>query len=301
MKIREIMTTRPLTVDPEERPEELLRLMEAARIHHLPLVHEGRLVGLWLATEKGPMVMVAPERVREMSPDEDAVDAVAALVGGSEAVVVWSEAERPVGILTRTDVLRMLSAAMNHGLGRRYRHPVVLRLVGPAGAGKSTLIRQTVERMRRCEVVVLQANAATSDTRPNAEIGGAPLLAARDAGWYKGFSRCLRVLADTQFIIMEDRNGPPVYRQGFGEDMQVLVARPEDLPEITPASAQNAQAVVVTKLDTAPADFDLALETERLRAHAAGLLVFGVAALHDDRGLEDWQHWLEGRVLPRQH
>jgi len=178
---------------------------------------------------------------------------------------------------------------------------MVLRLVGPAGAGKSTLMVRTIERLRRCEVAVVQANAERAETAPQSSVAGAPVLEAGDAHWRKGLDRCVRLLGDAQLIIVEDRDGPPELGPGIGEDMQVLVVRPQDLTAISPKTLQEAQALVITQLDAAPGGFDLASAVEGLRVHAPHLPVFGVAALHDDRGLDAWQHWLEGRVLSRQH
>jgi CBS domain-containing protein len=301
MKVADIMTTRPLCVGPDERPGELRRLMEAAQVHHLPLVSEGRLVGLWLATDEGPLVMLAPERAYETGPGTDAREALEALLGGQEAVVVWDKGERPAGLITRADAVRILRGALDMGLGRRHIRPVVLRLVGPAGAGKSTLMVRTIERLRRCEVAVVQANAEARQTAPQDSVAGAPMLEASDAHWAKGLDRCIRLLDEAQFIIVEDRDGPPELGPGLGEDLQVLVVRPQDLESISPGSLKDAQAVVITQLDLAPAGFNLASAVEGVHVHAPHLPVFGVAPLHDDRGLVQWQHWLEGRVLPRQH
>jgi Ni2+-binding GTPase involved in maturation of urease and hydrogenase len=205
-------------------------------------------------------------------------------------------------VLTRADALRIMRSALALGsVGHRQIRPVVLRLVGPADAGKSTLMLRTIERMRRCEVAVVQANAAAAGSEPARAMAGAPVLDASDAHWRKGLQRCVELLGDAQLIIVEDRDGPPELGTGLGEDMQVLVVPPGALGAITPQSLKEAQALVVTKLDVAPEGFDLGAALAAIHAHVPQLPVFGVAALHDDRGLEEWQRWLEGRVLSRQH
>jgi Ni2+-binding GTPase involved in maturation of urease and hydrogenase/CBS domain-containing protein len=301
MKVSEVMTTRPLCVGPHESAAELRRLMDAARVHHLPLVEDGRLVGLWLATDEGPMVLLSKDRAREMGPDQDALEAVEALLGGSEAVVIWEGGETPAGLMTRSDVMTMVRSALHRGMAPRHLRPVVLRLVGPACAGKSTLMLRTLELLRRCEVAVVQANATAKESEATRTLGGTRVLDAGDAHWRKGFERCVDLLGDAQLIIVEDRDGPPQVGAGLGEDLQVIVAPPEALDGISVESLQNAQAVVITKMDLAPDDFDLARRVEAMRAHAPHLPVFAVAATHDDRGLQAWQHWLEARVLSRQH
>src|SRR5262249_61937521 len=95
MKTRDIMTPSPVTVGPKDRPAEIKRLMEAARVHHLPLVDQGRLVGLWLSTEEGPLVMVGPERGHEATPEADAEDTMAALLRGREAAAGGGGGQEP--------------------------------------------------------------------------------------------------------------------------------------------------------------------------------------------------------------
>jgi Ni2+-binding GTPase involved in maturation of urease and hydrogenase len=303
MKVSQLMTTRPLCASPEERPEELRRLMEAARVHHLPLVDDGMLVGLWVATEEGPLVLLAPERAHETTPGADANEALAALLGDREAVVVWGEGERPLGVLTRADALRILRSAMVMELGVRHLRPVMFRLVGPAEAGKSTLLLRTIERLRRCDVAVVQANTERTEAAPSETMAGAPVLDARDAHWAKGLERAAKMLPDAQAIFVEDRDGPPVLESwsGFGGDVQVIVVPPERVAAVPPDTLREAHALVVTKLDLAPEGFDLEAARTALHEHAPHLPVFGVAALHDDRGMEAWSRWVEGQVLSRQH
>ena len=45
-QIRSIMTTAPVTVSPENTLSEVSGLFKTRRIHHLPVVSQGKLVGL---------------------------------------------------------------------------------------------------------------------------------------------------------------------------------------------------------------------------------------------------------------
>lgn len=302
MKVRDVMTPRPLSVGPDERPAELRHLMEAARVHHLPLISEGQLVGLWMATSEGPLVMLAPDRAFETTPDADAGAAFSALLSGSEAVVVWDDAaEAPVGLLTRADALKMVSKALSMGARRAGVRPVVIRFVGPADAGKSTLMLRTVHLMSRCEVAVVRADAPEAGTERGATLAGAPVMDAPQAHWRTGLAACIERLAGAQLIMVEDRDGPPRLGPGLGEDMQILVVPHDVVDAIDDDSLQNAQAVVVTRLDEAPQGFDLDEVRARLRRRSPHVPVFGVAAGHDDRGLDAWRRWLDGRVLSRLH
>jgi Ni2+-binding GTPase involved in maturation of urease and hydrogenase len=290
------MSTHPVVAGPRDSPDELERLMRTARVRHLPLVEEGRLAGLWMQTAEGPLVLLGPESVHQVPADSDVDAALEALFAGREAVVAVEGGE-PVGVLTRADVLDIVRTAIGRGIGRRPCRPVVMRLLGPAGAGKTTLMIRTVGLLRRVEAAVVQTNAPAHAEGP--EVAGAPVVDAPEAHWRKGLADCVAALGDRQLIIVEDRDGPARAGPGIGEDLQVVVVPAGDVRGLDPAGLRDAQAVVVTMMDIAPADLDLDAETERLRGANPGLPVFGLAPGHDDRGLDAWLAWVEGQVLPR--
>jgi CBS domain-containing protein len=296
MRLRDIMSTHPVVVGPGESPAELERLMAMAHVRHLPLVDGGRLAGLWVQTDEGPIVLLGPDAVHQASSDADADAALEALLAGSEAVVAWEEG-RPAGLLTRSDVLDIVRQALSQGIGRHRPRPVVMRLIGPAGAGKTTLMIRTVALLRRVEAAVVQANATEHAEGP--AIGGSPVVDAPEAHWRKGLADCVAALGDRQLVIVEDRDGPPMTGPGIGEDLQVVVVASGGVADVDPGALRDAQAVVVTRMDEAPDGFDLGAETARLRTGVPTLPVFGLAPGHDDRGLESWRAWVEEQVLPR--
>jgi Ni2+-binding GTPase involved in maturation of urease and hydrogenase len=299
VKIADVMTVRPLVVRAEDGEDQVRWLMDAARVHHLPLVDDGKLVGLWVETAEGPLLLLSPEAAYETTPQTEALDAMRELLAGREAVVVWREGDgQPVGVLTRTDALRLLRTALDQHYRRRRQRPVVARLIGPAGAGKSTLIMRSIERLRRCQVTVIQANPRHRGAPAAPALGPARVVEAPEVHWAKGFAEVLGLLPDAELILVEDRDGPPALGHGFGEDLQVLVVPALRLGEITPESLEEAAAVVITNCDRAPADFDLAEAERRLRARNAWLPIFAVGAA-DDPGVDDWCRWLEARVLRR--
>jgi len=289
------MSARPIVVRDGEPPEDLRRLMEAGRVHHLPVVEGGRLVGLWTATEEGPLVMLGPEAVHETGPDVDAAEAMQALLSDSEVVLVW-DAGVPAGVLTRADALALVRAALDRGMGRRHPRPVVVRLAGPAGAGKTTLLIRTLPLLGRLDVAVVQANA--QERGEPAELGGARAVDDPGAHWRSGLQRAVERLSDAQLILVEDRDGPLEPSRGIGEDVQVAVVAAAECGEVLPVALEEAQALVVTRCDEMQAP-QLEALAEGLRERLHGVEVFGVAAGHDDRGLEDWARWVEGQVLSR--
>jgi Ni2+-binding GTPase involved in maturation of urease and hydrogenase len=294
MRLRDAMTTHPLVATPDDAPADLDRLMESARVRHLPLVDDGRLAGLWMRTAEGPLVLLGPESVHEAPADADMDVVLEALFSGREAVVALEGGE-PVGVMTRADVLDIARTAVGRGIGRRATRPLVLRFVGPAGAGKTTLMIRTVDLLRRVEAGVVQANA--SRPADGATVAGAPALDAPGAHWRKGLADCVAALGDRQLVMVEDRDGPPRTGPGIGEDLQVVVVAADDLAGVDPDGLRDAQAVVVTKMDVAASGGDADAACERLRAARPGLAVFCVSSDQGDRGLHEWGSWVEGQVL----
>jgi Ni2+-binding GTPase involved in maturation of urease and hydrogenase len=171
---------------------------------------------------------------------------------------------------------------------------VVLRLAGPAGAGKTTLLIRTLAQLGRLDVAVVQANA--TEPGAHAELAGVEVVDEPAAHWRHGLRRTVERLSDSQLILVEDRDGPIDLGRGIGEDIQVGVIPAAQLAEITPERLDDAQALVVTRVDETP-DLDLDAALGALRERCPGLTTFAVAAGHDDRGLDAWGRWLEAQVL----
>lgn len=299
MRIREIMSARPIVVRSDEPAAELGRLMEAGNVRHLPVVEGDRVLGVWVATEDGPLVLLGPERVHRADADDDAAGVLEALMGDADISVVW-DCGLPAGVLTRADALAILRSALDHGMGRRHRRPVIVRLAGPAGAGKTTLLIRTLSRMPRIDAAVVQANAGPpgEPASGTGSLVGVPVVDDPHAHWRAGLARAVERLGEAQLILVEDRDGTLEESPPIGEDAQVAVVPAARLAELTPEMLTDVQALVVTRMDEADED-EVAALLGPLRDRCAGLHVFAVAAGHDDRGLDGWARWLEGRALRR--
>ena len=295
MNLRQVMRQKLLTATPDESATDAARVMAAARVRHMPVVDGDRLLGMWLATEDGDAVLIDADRIHEATPDADALDAVSELVGGQEAVLVW-DGGRPVGILTRADVIELVRRALAGDLRSTVVPPVVVRLIGPAGSGKSTLIARTVPLLRRCEVGVIQANPQGAPAR---ELAGVPVIADPHAHWRKGLRAAVERLGGVGLILVEDRDSPPELEAGLGEDAQVLVVPAADVGGLDDATLRQAQALVATKVDEAPPGLDVTGALAAIAGRHPQLATFPVSAAADDDGLAGWQAWIEALALRR--
>lgn len=290
-----MMSVDPLTVGRDVPPETARRLMEGGGVHHLPIVEEGHLVGLWVETDAGPLVLLGPEWIREASPDTAALDALTTM-WGDEAVVAMADGQ-PVGILTRADALDLAQLGIA-AMRTRALPPLVLRFVGPARSGKTTLLFRTVARLQRCRIGVIEANPESPEERITTRLSGATATHAPGAHWRKGFREAIEHMGGVDVILVEDCDQPPEAGIGLGEDVQIIVAPAADAGTILLPSLIEAQVVVLTKPDEA-IGFDAAAECARLRRANPNLAVFVVGLGDGDQGMGTWQQWLEARL--RQH
>lgn len=294
MRLEDVMSTQPVVVGPDATDEERRRLMDLGRVHHLPLVVDGRIGGMWLASDEGPVVLVGPERVIEAEPGSDALQAIRALVAGDGDAVVATDAGGPVGILTRADALRLVEEGLAAG-GSRTPPPLVVRLIGPAGAGKTTLILRSLPMLRSGHVGVIQANPAPPHERLAEREDGATVRYAPGAHWRKGLREAITGFGGVDVLMVEDRDQPPRAGSGLGEDVQVIVVPAAAAGEVDERSACDAQAVVITRpRETAP---DAVAEAAaRIGAWNPDAPVLVVDDAPDDPGLAAWQGWLSERI-----
>jgi Ni2+-binding GTPase involved in maturation of urease and hydrogenase len=301
VKLERIMTPRPLVVTQDTSPSELESLVRAARVNHLPLVDDSGVAGVWVRRDD-TLVLLGPEAVLSVSPDADAEEAIGAIVAGREAVVAVREG-RPVGMLTRADVIAILREALAHGHGTRHQgpvDPVVVVLTGPEGAGRTTLLRRTIPFLRRCETGIVRADAPEGSAASRTETEGLPTVVDPAAAFRRGLHEAVRSLGDVQVVLVEDRPRPAGERGVPGGDTQVLVVPAASAGALTASELRDTQAVVVTRLDEAPDGFDLEALRGSLGRALVDLPVFGVGE-DDGPGLAEWGEWVLGRVLARSH
>jgi CBS domain-containing protein len=295
MKARDVMSAHPILAAPGHDGErEVGRLMSEARVRHVPVMDDGLVRGVWVEAPDGRLVLHGPERVGEVSADVDAAQAMRALMEQAEVVLV-RDAGMPVGVITRSDALGIVRAALGQGIGRRHHRPLVVRVAGPAGGGKTTLIMRTLARLDAVDAVLLQAN----DPAGTAAVTGIEEIVDRSVHWRAGLVRAIDRLADAQLIVVEDRDGVPDLARGIGEDLRVAVLPAAEAAEIDAERLADAQAVVLTHVDElAPAEAREA--ARRLADRCPWVAVFRVAATREhDPGLDEWADWVARQVMRR--
>ena len=130
--ISRFMTTEPTTVAPDTPASEARALLASETMHHLPVVDEGRLVGIVSTSDLLKLYLLDDHRagslatVSQIMEDEPMVlheratlrEAAEVLsLGGFHALPIVDEAGRLVGILTSTDLIDHLLHQLPRGDG----------------------------------------------------------------------------------------------------------------------------------------------------------------------------------------
>jgi acetoin utilization protein AcuB len=119
LSVRDIMATNLVTVSPHEPSRRAYQLMRDHRFRHLPVVANGRLVGVLSDRDLRPIVFspsLAETRVADLmteqpttiAPDAGVEDAASLLVMKKIGCLPVIEADRLIGIVTETDLLAVL-------------------------------------------------------------------------------------------------------------------------------------------------------------------------------------------------
>lgn len=132
LRVSEVMTRRPVALAPDDTVETACRLFEREHFHHLLVVDGQRLVGV--VSDRDVLRAVSPfldtgaERDRDRytlrralhmvmtrqlvtaSPQEPVSDAAGRMIEARVGCLPVCESERPVGIVTRSDLLKVLVA-----------------------------------------------------------------------------------------------------------------------------------------------------------------------------------------------
>ncbi|MCA9569563.1 MAG: CBS domain-containing protein [Myxococcales bacterium] len=130
--VRHVMSAPPVSIDVDAKPSDVHALLTEKAFHHLPVLDRGVLVGMlstldlarvslgrwvddpstvaaWLDTQFSVRELMTwePEFVRDDDPVRIAADRLAS--GGFHSLPVLDASDRLVGIVTSTDLLRLLA------------------------------------------------------------------------------------------------------------------------------------------------------------------------------------------------
>jgi len=122
LRVRDVMTAKVQAVGPEDRLEDVHRMMQLAGFRHVPVVEQGKLVGVvsdrdifggWSGGGDTRIDSVMTKVPRWIAPEAMARDAAALLLRHKIGCLPVVDAElRVVGIITETDFVAIAHRAL---------------------------------------------------------------------------------------------------------------------------------------------------------------------------------------------
>lgn len=195
-------------------------------------------------------------------------------------------------------------AAANRRLFKE-RGLVVLNLLAPPGAGKTSLIRSTAPLLKR-RVAVIEGDPASSiDTDLLNSLGIPAFQINTEGGCHLEAPMIAKALEDFHpepgALLIIENVGNLICTASFplGESIRVVlvgVSEGDDKPYKYPDIFQNADAVVLNKMDLQPfVDFNRERFRRGIEALKPSLPIFEVSC-KTGNGLEVWAEWLEETI-----
>lgn len=167
MRVVSLMTTGPFTIQPDATLDEAIELMDRLDVRHLPVVEQGRLVGViserdllratgWLLAEGPPAAARCVAEVMSahpvtVEPDTEVVSIAVEMITGAFGCLPVTSTGKLVGIVTERDVLRAFLKAVREGRLDAASDPPVARLMtrDPQTVSAGATVREAEDRLRQ--------------------------------------------------------------------------------------------------------------------------------------------------------
>jgi len=150
MKVKELMSTKLVTVDPDDRLDRVFFLLTMENIRHLPVIDQNKLVGIlsdrdikktlapkknFIERRSGTTIQLSTSKVKSImkrgiitiKPESRAADAAAIMVKRKIGVLPVTHKDKLVGIITASDILKAFVKMSNtlDGINR----PEIIELI----------------------------------------------------------------------------------------------------------------------------------------------------------------------------
>ena len=194
-----------------------------------------------------------------------------------------------------------LAAGVNRSLSKK--GILTLNFLSSPGAGKTTLIEETLRRLRgKVNTAVIVGDVQTARDKERFEKAGfAAVQINTEGGCHLTAGMVERALGSLDLVGLDilfiENVGNLVCPAGFqlGEDMKVVLlstTEGDDKPGKYPSAFFNAQVMLVTKIDLLHlTNFNLDVAKRDALKINPSLTVFEVSSLRDE-GMGEWVDWL---------
>ncbi|MFC2767778.1 MAG: hydrogenase nickel incorporation protein HypB [Mitsuokella sp.] len=201
-------------------------------------------------------------------------------------------------------------AAENQALFRE-KNVYVLNLMGSPGAGKTSLLERTMERLKgRTRMAVIEGDLFTSRDADRIERHGVPVIQINTAGGCHLDAPMVQKVAKKldlgalDLLLVENVGNlvcPAEFAVGEDEKAVVLsITEGDDKPMKYPLIFKESAIALLNKADLLPyCDFDMAAAKDDIQTLHPGMDIIEVSCTQDT-GLSAWCDWLLARIAAKE-
>lgn len=201
-------------------------------------------------------------------------------------------------------------AAENQALFRE-KNVYVLNLMGSPGAGKTSLLERTMERLKgRTRMAVIEGDLFTSRDADRIERYGVPVIQINTAGGCHLDAPMVQKVAKKldlgalDLLLVENVGNlvcPAEFAVGEDEKAVVLsITEGDDKPMKYPLIFKESAIALLNKADLLPyCDFDMAAAKDDIQTLHPGMDIIEVSCTQD-MGLSAWCDWLLARIAAKE-
>ncbi|MFC2637717.1 MAG: hydrogenase nickel incorporation protein HypB [Mitsuokella sp.] len=201
-------------------------------------------------------------------------------------------------------------AAENQALFRE-KNVYVLNLMGSPGAGKTSLLERTMERLKgRTRMAVIEGDLFTSRDADRIERHGVPVIQINTAGGCHLDAPMVQKVAKKldlgalDLLLVENVGNlvcPAEFAVGEDEKAVVLsITEGDDKPMKYPLVFKESAIALLNKADLLPyCDFDMAAAKDDIQTLHPGMDIIEVSCTQDT-GLSAWCDWLLARIAAKE-
>ena len=201
-------------------------------------------------------------------------------------------------------------AAENQALFRE-KNVYVLNLMGSPGAGKTSLLERTMERLKgRTRMAVIEGDLFTSRDADRIERHGVPVIQINTAGGCHLDAPMVQKVAKKldlgalDLLLVENVGNlvcPAEFAVGEDEKAVVLsITEGDDKPMKYPLVFKESAIALLNKADLLPyCDFDMAAAKDDIQTLHPGMDIIELSCTQDT-GLSAWCDWLLARIAAKE-
>ena len=183
-------------------------------------------------------------------------------------------------------------------------HILMINITSSPGAGKTSLIMQTINRLKeKARIAVIEGDIASSIDADKVSKQGIPAIQINTAGACHLDANMVKKALDNldldqiDLVVIENVGNlicPAEFALGAHKQIMLLsVPEGDDKPYKYPLMFTEADVILVNKIDVLPHfDFDMGAFSEAVSGLNPAATVFPISAKTGE-GLEPWFSWLE--------